>query len=219
MSRSRLRGDSLVAHSKADANGVMEFHALSDHLASVASLASDRARMFGTEDWAFLAGLWHDLGKFRPGFQTYVRLDGEAHVEGRLPTSSDKSHSAAGALHAISAFEQQFGAGGRLAARVLAYVIAGHHAGLADWVADLDNRLLGARGPDSRREYEEAKRVCESAEPSILTLPAGFDLRSELAAIPGIRGGNPLACAFWIRMLFSALVDADFLDTESFMDD
>lgn len=36
---------------------------LEKHLQNVARLAAEFARPFGGEEWAFLAGLWHDLGK------------------------------------------------------------------------------------------------------------------------------------------------------------
>lgn len=182
-------------------------------------MAADFASGFGAADWARLAGLWHDLGKYREGFQKYIRhtSDPDSHIEGKV-SGREKTHSAAGALHAMQVFASRFGSTGETAGRLLAYVIAGHHAGLADWTAGLDDRLLGTRAPDSEREYSEARDACVSANPRILSLPDEFDLRLALEAIPGARSGNPLACALWVRMLFSALVDSDFLDTEAFMD-
>ena len=44
-------------------------HPLADHLRAVASLAANFSTGFGAEDWARLAGQWHDLGKYRPEFQ------------------------------------------------------------------------------------------------------------------------------------------------------
>jgi CRISPR-associated endonuclease/helicase Cas3 len=53
-------------------------HLLAEHLQSVAELAGEFSKTFdgagGAKRWAYLAGLWHDLGKYRPGFQRYVRL-------------------------------------------------------------------------------------------------------------------------------------------------
>lgn len=195
-------------------------HRLDDHLVAVGEIAANFASSFGAAEWARLAGLWHDLGKYREGFQKYIRQtsDPDSHIEGKV-SGRDKTHSAAGALHAIQAFSSRFGPSGETAARLLAYVIAGHHAGLADWTAGLDDRLLGTRAPDSKREYHEAREACASANPKILLLPGEFDLRRALEAIPGLRSGNPLACSLWVRMLFSVLVDSDFLDTEAFMDE
>jgi len=211
------------AHSKPEATEPSDlWHGLVDHLSAVGHLANGFASHFGPQ-WAELAGNWHDLGKFRSGFQAYIRIDADAAIEGRLPQSSQKTHSAAGALHALAQFQQQWGPGGEQAARALAYVIAGHHAGLGNWTADdnaggLETRLFGTGAAASRLEYDEAVAACRACAPELLPLPPGFDLRQALASIPGARGGNPLALSLWVRMLFSALVDADFLDTEAFMD-
>jgi CRISPR-associated endonuclease/helicase Cas3 len=211
------------AHSKVDPSAATAaWHGLVDHLQAVGDLAAGFSIQFGPH-WAYLAGRWHDLGKFRPGFQAYIRLDADAHIEGRLPQSSEKTHSAAGALHALAQFQQRWGSGGAQAARALAYVIAGHHAGLANWTADevaggLETRLSEVGAPASRLEHDEAVAACRVNAPDLLPLPSDFDLLKALTAIPGVRGGNPLALSLWVRMLFSALVDADFLDTEAFMD-
>lgn len=62
-------GQQPIAHAACDENGVWRApHALSEHLAGVAALAACFARNYG-EDWARLAGQWHDLGKYRPRFQ------------------------------------------------------------------------------------------------------------------------------------------------------
>lgn len=52
-------------------------HLLADHLQSVAVLAGEFSEAFdapnAVQRWAYLAGLWHDLGKYRPGFWRYLR--------------------------------------------------------------------------------------------------------------------------------------------------
>ncbi len=195
--------DIFLAHTAADSNSG---HELADHLQQVAHGAAAAAALFGSADWAGLAGLWHDLGKYRPGFQRYIRECADAHIEGRVP-SKDKTHSAAGALHAIEALAARHGPRGKLAATVLAYLIAGHHAGLADWHGGLKGRLAA---DDARREYDEIRPIAPS---SILDTSVALDLKD---AVPG-GTLTPGAFALWLRMLFSTLVDADFLDTEAFM--
>ena len=194
-------------------------HPLHEHLNSVANRASVFAEPLNSSEWARLAGLWHDLGKYRSGFQRYIRVVNDAHIEGKLPSSSDKTHSAAGALHALQAIEGAWGTQWSSLGRVLAYVIAGHHSGLGDWVTGVGPRLLGTGAGDSQREYEEALGACRKAEPRLLDWPTEFDLHTALASIPGPATPQPLTVSLWVRMLFSALVDADFLDTERFMDD
>lgn len=170
---------------------------------------------------AGLAGLWHDLGKYRDGFQRYLRMAAalaasEAHIEGKLPTGSDKSHSAAGALWALQHLAQTHGPQGIVIARVLQYLIAGHHAGLDNWISadgsGLKPRLASA---DAQREFGDA--LTGSPPPDLLE--AAIDL-PPLHTLPiQFKGTEPIPGRFalWVRILFSALVDADFLDTEAFM--
>lgn len=196
-------GDGRLAHSGG--------HLLADHLQSVARIAAEFSQAFETSEptkrWAYLAGLWHDLGKYRPGFQRYLmQSDSEdAHIEGKV-AGREKTHSAAGALWACEAFEKSHGSNGKLAARVLAYLIAGHHAGLDDWDQGLNQRLAQA---DSQTELQDVK----NAKPPAYILDLG-GFTPDLRQIPGGAAGF----ALWVRLLFSCLVDADFLDTEAHFD-
>ena len=82
-------------------------HLLAEHLNKVAALAAGFSEPFDAADpklrWAYLAGLWHDLGKYRPGFQRYLQQSGspDAHIEGKVGVR-EKTHSAAGALWACN---------------------------------------------------------------------------------------------------------------------
>lgn len=188
-----------LAHARADSDGCWHRHSLVEHLRTVAEISGDFASRFGAKDWAALAGQWHDLGKYRSRFQDYIRaasgLDREtAHIESRPGRTT---HSTAGALLA----EQRLGQVGR----VVAYLIAGHHAGLYDWHEGLDARLASE---DARKELAEALAAGPPAEVLQAELP-----QADLLLVPGGSAGF----ALWVRMLFSCLVDADFLDTEAFM--
>lgn len=182
-------------------------HGLENHLFKVADLASDKAAPFKSQHWARLAGLWHDLGKYRAGFQRYIRqVHGtDAHIEGKVG-GREKTHSAAGALWARQTLREKYGPAGELAARVFAYLIASHHAGLYDWDGGLAARLAEE---DSRTELAEA---LASNPPDTILSSAEFI--PDLHNVPGGSAGF----ALWVRMLFSCLVDADFLDTEAFFD-
>lgn len=163
-----------------------------------------------------MAGLWHDLGKRRTGFQRYIRQSGgiEAHIEGRI-ADRDKTHSAAGALWADCYLVEKLGTQqGRLLSRLLQYVIAGHHTGLSDWDGGLAARLAGADA------QEEAAQSIARPSPDDILRPDlhSLDPRSLLALLNEHAGGmtQPGRAALHLRMLFSALVDADFLDTEAY---
>ena len=186
-------------------------HLLAAHLQSVAGIAAGFSEAFEpaavTQRWAYLAGLWHDLGKYRPGFQRYLLQSDnpDAHIEGKVG-GREKTHSAAGALWAMRKLGEAHGTNGALAARVLAYLIASHHAGLYDWDGGLKERLDEA---DCQTELAEAL----AAHPPESILDHG-DFVPNLNQIPGGSAGF----ALWVRLLFSCLVDADFLDTEAHFD-
>ena len=109
-------------------------------------------------------------------------------------------------MWAIETLDARYGARGKLASRVLAYVIAGHHAGLDDWNQGLSERLSGA---DALAELAEVK----AEKPPLEILDVG-NFIPDLSGIPGGSAGF----ALWVRMIFSCLVDADFLDTEAHFD-
>jgi CRISPR-associated endonuclease/helicase Cas3 len=171
---------------------------LAEHLIGVAILAARFAERFGSE-WARRAGLWHDLGKFRARFQKYIRLvsgfEADAHIKGE---AGKAPHSTAGAMLACDRFGKE--------GRVLAYLIAGHHAGLDDWHGGLATRL------DEQASKDELAEAMAAHPPAHILDPGPF--APNLKSIPG--GGKGFA--LWARMLFSCLVDADFLDTERYMD-
>lgn len=77
---------------------------------------------------------------------------------------------------------------------------------------------MGGGGTDSEREHREAVAACTDHAPELLALPAELQATTLLTSIPGLREGEPLAQSLWLRLMFSALVDADFLDTEAYLD-
>lgn len=185
-------------------------HWLDEHLRDVGCLAA--TFMPGpAQPLAHLAGLWHDLGKRRPGFQRYIRLasGADAHIE--KVADRQKTHSAAGALWAAKELEQRLGRQGLLLSRVLQYVIAGHHAGLDNW----EGSGLAARlaSTDAKIEFDEAMS-CNS--PADISHPDSQGLNLKCLPIE-TEHQAPGRFALSVRMLFSALVDADFLDTERYM--
>jgi len=169
---------------------------LESHLRNTACRAADFASEFGASEWAYLAGLWHDLGKYSPQFQSMIRI--KAGIVEKITNDISKvNHSTAGAQWAIEKFDK--------AGRIFAYLIAGHHAGLPDWLPDeTGNAALSVR-------LNEINHLTEVKKTKI---PPDI-LEKNLPTERPHKGTDP---ALWIRMLFSCLVDADFLDTEAFME-
>ena len=72
-----------IAHVRKAGDESWQMHLLDNHLKSVAALARRFAQSFGTGEWAYLAGLWHDLGKYSKEFQNMIRSASgfDAHIE------------------------------------------------------------------------------------------------------------------------------------------
>lgn len=170
---------------------------LRDHLEAVAVLAGEFAGVFGAAEWGRLAGLWHDVGKYSSAFQSYLLAANNQDLH-QAEVTHRVDHSTAGAQHAVDSFP--------VIGHLLAYCIAGHHAGLQDAIAHgacLEKRLA-----------KEIQAWKEAVPAWILERPAP-ELPEFVTKALGQRDG--FAAAFFGRMVFSALVDADFLDTEAFM--
>lgn len=160
---------------------------LATHLRGVAALAAERAGKFGAARAGMLAGLLHDLGKYTAAFQ--ARLRGGQRID----------HATAGAQEA-----QKLGVAAKnaLMGRIVAYAIAGHHAGLGD------RDELTARLDKPLDRLDDA--WCSEIAPDAASLaPVGFKPQSD-------KDRGDFQLAFLGRMIFSALVDADYRDTEDF---
>ncbi len=184
-----------LAHSP---NASGKWHDLPEHLGAVASLARRFAEDFGSGDWGEAAGLWHDLGKYSSEFQQYLRsaAGDEKHKSDRR---GSVDHSTAGAQHAARTID--------VLGHLLAYPIAGHHAGLPDGLAVgacLEARLKKVV-PEWRHGLKHLRAVDTPELPPFI----------KEAIQPNRRDG--FAVALFVRMLFSCLADADFLDTENFL--
>ena len=193
-----------IAHVKQE-NDQWETHSLEDHLWDVATIAKHHADLFSSAEWAGLAGLWHDLGKYRPAFQKHIKKSSGYDPDASISSEKDrnKNHASTGAMYAMDYMRQhqveKFG-------RALAYTIAGHHAGLPDFTSS------EARGRSLDETLQDQHFLREALAEQI---PAKVLSGSVPETMLPIDTFDDLHC--WIRMIFSALVDADFLDTEQFM--
>jgi CRISPR-associated endonuclease/helicase Cas3 len=161
---------------------------LPDHLNGVGELAGRFAAPFNATPLAQTAGKLHDLGKYTDEFQQ--RLRGGRKVD----------HATWGARIAC----ERYGSIGRL----MAYGIAGHHAGLAN------GRDPGTRTPlDGRLEADLHPLFTDYLQD--LALPPDA---SELISEPfKPNSGRPqFQLSILTRMIFSCVVDGDYLDTDRF---
>lgn len=185
------------AHSK-PGEPVENWQPLEEHLANVAEMSAKFACAFESKAWAHNAAYLHDLGKADSAFQGYLmrenELDDSDYDSGRI------NHSSAGAAFAKEKI-------GKCSGLVLAYLTAGHHAGLPDWFSsDTGNAALSIRLSEGESNLAKIKQYAESISKNIVHCPTPPEF---------VKSDN---FHFWMRFIYSCLVDADFLDTESFMD-
>lgn len=186
-----IEDDVLIGHSRED--GAVQ--PLEDHLRGVARIAEEFGRSFSAGGWAAAAGILHDDGKALPEFQTRIR-----NLMADKPAAR-VDHSTPGARYVADNISYPPGAG-----KLLSYCIAGHHAGLPDGRSGDDESSLS-------RRLSRAKSGPGILRDEIPTIEAPPFLSSKP---DNLRVG--FQAAFFTRMVFSALVDADYLDTEAFVD-
>ena len=201
-----------IAHAYQDSSENWHSHSLQKHLQKVAKLAKRFAGRYGAL-FAEYAGLLHDLGKFQEAFQKYIRNASgfekeNAHLEDVESTKLRKiPHSTAGAKYAVEHLNPFFG-------HLLVYLIAGHHAGLADWY---DKGSLKSRLQQADDELAASlSGLVESGLSEDFFPVSDNDLKQDFFAF-WKDGAKLEELHIWLRFLFSCLVDADFLDTEAFM--
>ena len=166
----------------------MDYETLYDHLLLVATLAEGFAAGFGAGHAAYWLGWWHDIGKAHPDFQTYLTQC----VDDPDPHRRGPDHKAAGALLAEH----------HPTLSILSLLIHGHHGGLPALSAHRTQWLPAHRAQQAPADaIAIAERLLPLAAPPTCILPAFAETLS-------------LTMELFLRMLFSALVDADALATE-----
>ena len=162
---------------------------IKEHLEGTAKLSGEFAEKFGKKDWGYCCGMLHDIGKYSIDFQKRILGENNYRVD----------HSTAGARVCLEK-------GGKYS--FLEYCIAGHHAGLPNYGNNYDestDSTLSGRRLKKLSDYQAYQTEIEV--PAINSMP--IDLK---------RTVNPdFSLSVFMRMIYSCLVDADFLDTEAFM--
>ena len=163
------------------------FQPLKEHIENVGERAAQFAAAFDAAEHGRQAGLLHDIGKY----------SSKGQKRQRDPEHTAKvDHSSAGAQEAF-----------RRKDPMAAFAVAGHHGGLPDMggksaaddgtlFARLNKTLSGGDDPSAWKQ--------EIVLPSSIPMPSW-----------AVNCQEGRVQALYTRMLFSCLVDADFLDTEA----
>ena len=200
--------DPIIAHTREDGS----LQTLPEHIQGVAHHCALFLEEAGLPELAPLGRLLaqlHDAGKAQTAFQRYI-----------LGESDQKApHSAAGALLAtqlLPSLPKGHPLKRTRIAQLLAYAISGHHRGLYDY-GELENKLKDIDTKDRCKKAEGALSELMSEIQSWVK-EHGAKTEAYLRKLASRVEEEEQAQAL-IRLLFSCLVDADFLDTEAFMDE
>lgn len=183
------------AHSK-EGMGKADWQRLKDHLHNTAKLAKELGKDAGVSELAYLVGMLHDIGKYAHGFQR--RLEG---------ASQRVDHATAGAREILRLFPSD---PQKPYVKLLSYCLAGHHSGLPDYgnPSDLEtDASLLARV--TKKKLEDYSAFHSEIDTSALDFKP--------VRIKAIKGYPGFSASFLTRMVFSTLVDADWLETETYM--
>ena len=161
------------------------------HLEATAKSCQNFASDFGAGGWGYEIGKLHDIGKYSLEFQNRILHDGPR-----------VDHATAGAKEIYNSETN------KLKGTIAAYCIAGHHSGIPDGGSLADTSEMATLCGRLQKDVAD----CEAfrKEIHINKLP-----RPQVRLLE--KGG--FTVSFFTRMLYSALVDADFLETERFMED
>ena len=183
----------IISHIYKDATGQWKIQTNAEHSNNVAKLARSFADELGMGMWGYVLGMLHDKGKESDAFQSYIRKESGFTPEAKC--SLEHNHAFVGGIIAKSIY-------GKGSESLLCNQIISHHSGLHDY-CQIEETLKKDIPSDVNRCVEKIH----------LNRPP-----FSLSPIKGCKGmtsdANHLS-----RMLFSCLVDADYLDTELFMDE
>lgn len=177
-----------IAHTSDDGR----VQSVKEHLEQTAELSAENA-VTEFKDIARCCGLYHDLGKYSPKFQRYIRGSGQ-----KVP------HARFGAMRIENNPQKSY-------SPLLEYCICGHHTGLPDGGVDNDlDDMPTLKGILQKEEYD-----CSAFDKEIGDWLPDDTLGKLLNDLDDDNERVELY-SFFTRYIYSCLTDADFIDTERF---
>ena len=217
--------DPLIAHAvkNAGSSKVSRMQTLEEHSRNVAQLCAALCRTVGLEKTGKLTGKVHDIGKGACAVQKHIKQG----------TKEKLNHSAAGMRwiweHTAASDDSV-----RLTGQIVALAIGCHHSGRCDYIAPDGSspwleRMCAENAVPFYQESVEAffADCCAEAEIQCLIGEAAKEIaalykKAKTILPKGVstdirRDAMKFGLGFIQRFLFSALVDADWTDTASFV--
>ena len=189
-----IKNMTYYAHSKEN-HPPEDWQPLQEHLENVKVLAVHFASFFSSETWGQIAGEAHDIGKGLNEWQAWLRrvnnIDDDSFAKFYI---GHIQHAIHGAKWLYDHSQQ--------AGKLLSYCVAGHHGGLSNWF-DQEGSSLKSKLSESLPAISTPLQEPTFAK----SLPFSVNESNRLG----------FQLQFFVRMVFSCLVDADYLDTEKFL--
>lgn len=183
------------AHTRGDDKA--DWQTITQHLNGTAELARQLGLDTGLAEFAAAAALFHDIGKYSLEFQR--RLEG---------STVKVDHATAGAIEIDRLLSKR---GQTLIGRMLAYCIAGHHGGLPDGGGPADTEEDSTLAGRFKRCLKDYSAYTSEIHDASLVVPQRFPDH-----FWPINDSQGFSVSFAVRMIYSTLVDADYLETETF---
>ncbi len=189
-----------------------------NHLCKVAAYAAESCSFMQLSETAHFIGLLHDMGKLTEAFNRYI----ERSAAGEKTVRGSVNHTFCGVIYILEQFWRADGdAIENLTAEISAYIVGAHH-GLFD-IGNFENGFVHRlEASKSEIGFDEAVGnffiVFSEAEIRASFQKACVEIRAITAKIDEkYPKSKSFMLGFLMRMLLSAVVDADWRDTSEFM--
>ena len=193
-----------IAHKKAENAGEISIQTVKDHCIGVSRIMRESV-IDELNDVAELCGLYHDIGKYQASFQKRVRGD-----------VIEVEHATCGGQAVREYFKQK-----RLKetiSDIVAICDVGHHTGIPD-MGTLTSAKKATFRERMSRDFEDYSMYKKELKPPVVDVDAFIDFVCKDCDSTDGKINEMLLMdkmAFITRYLYSALVDADSLDTMKF---
>lgn len=212
--------DSSIAHFVKEENGYIRIQSVSDHNYNVATLAMLNSPLSTLSSLAWICGIAHDAGKFRAGWQDYIRraMNGEPIYKG------EEDHSSAGGFIINQILPKS------KASEMAQMAVYSHH-GLNDSVSLKNHGTIFIEERLKKKENTEnventyyqfvdenlLRSKCAEAKCDVIRIMKEIsNFIQENNSIKNLYGSRYFFTGMYERTLMSLLIDADRTDTACF---
>lgn len=223
----------MTAHISED--GLQREESVAGHTENTRSLCDKKGKRCGMSQIMSLCGIYHDTGKCKQSFNTYIHADDNT----KRKQKGSIAHASTGAKQFYEKYHDRPG-NLKILAEMISYAVAAHH-GLFDCV-DADHTDIFTKRVSNVEDYDEAcgnakRAYLEDYEPDQIYAKASEEfaqiwnkirdlyerLKPKLTAKYGKEARGMLAdCKFFLlaclqRLILSILIDSDWEATSDFM--